>query len=217
MKKLALLVVVVSITLGLLLHGCGKKKTTEPPPDPDLTSGSSMDDLPNELPDVLPEELPGAQIMVGYVLREGVNVRSSASTNSASLGKLSRGDMLLILKSGAIAGDNGGTWYEVRYDGKSAFIHSDYLEAKEMAEGTVISIGSVVNVESVLNIRSEPTAQSQRVGRANKGDKFVVLTQGAGDGTWTKIEYADGIDGAAYIKSEYLNVVQQMLVNMLLL
>ena len=211
MKKLVLLVVVVSIALGLLLHGCGKKKTVEPPPDTEPAPGVA-DELPNELPDLLPEP-SDTPILVGYVLKEAVNVRAAASTNSASLGKVARGDMLHILKSGTIAGDNGGTWYEVRFEGKSAFIHSDYLEEKKMAEDTVISIGSVVNVDSVLNIRSEPNAQSQRVGRANKGDKFVVLTQGAGDGSWTKIEYAEGV---AYIKSEYLNVVQQMLINMLL-
>ncbi|MCL1905623.1 MAG: SH3 domain-containing protein [Clostridiales bacterium] len=216
MKRLALLVVVVSIALGLLLHSCGKRKETEPPPPEDDTPPAAIDEIPDELPDELPEQT-NAPILVGYVLREAVNVRAAAATDSASVGKVSRGDMLLILKSGTITGSNGGTWYEVRFEGKSAFIHSDYLETKEMAEDMVISIGSVVNVDSVLNIRSEPNAQSQRVGRANKGDKFVVLAQGAGDGSWTKVEYEEGVAGVAYIKSEYLNVVQQMLINMLLL
>ena len=212
MKKLALLVIVLIIALCLLLYGCGKKKKTEPP---QLGLPTSVSD---ELPDELPEALSPLEttILVGYVLRDDVNVRSSATTDSSAIGKVYRGDMLLILKSGAIAGSNGGTWYEVRYNGKNAYIHSDFLEAKEMADDAVISIGSVVNVDSVLNIRAEPNAQSQKAGRANKGDKFIVLAQGVGDGTWTKIEYKDGVDGAAYVKSEFLNVVQQMLVNMLL-
>jgi uncharacterized protein YgiM (DUF1202 family) len=215
MKKLALLVIVVIIVLCLLLHSCSKKKKApEPPQDPENTPGL-VDGSPDELPDTLPDTLEKT-ILVGYVLREAVNVRSSATTDSASAGKVSRGDMLLILKSGTTAGSNGGAWYEVRFNGKSAYIHADFLDAKEMTEDALISIGSVTNVDSVLNIRAEPTSQSQRVGRANVGDKFVVLSQGAGDGTWTKIEYAEGSDGVAYIKSEYLNVVQQLAINMLL-
>jgi len=213
-KKLVFLVIVGIIALCLILYGCGKKKTPENTADPDQNS-AQIDYLPDSLPDYLPEP-SDKPILVGYVLKDAVNVRASASTDSSSVGKVSCGDMLLILKSGSIAGDNGGTWYEVRFEGKSAFIHEDFMEAKEMAEDAIISIGSVVNVDSILNIRSEPNAQSQRVGRANKGDKFVVLSQGAGDGTWTKIEYKEGIEGVAYIKSEYLNIVQQMVVNMLL-
>jgi uncharacterized protein YgiM (DUF1202 family) len=215
MKKLALLVVVAIIAVCLLLYGCGKKKTpVTPPPDPPPDSGAITDELPDELPEY--PEPSDAPILVGYVLREAVNVRASASTDSASVGKVSRGDMLHILKSGTTAGNNGGTWYEVRFEGKSAYIHADFLQVREMTEDAVISIGSVVNVDSVLNIRAEPSSQSQRVGRANKGDKFVVLAQGVGDGTWTKIEYSEGTDGAAYIKSEYLQVTQQKVVNMLL-
>ena len=214
MKKLTLLVVVMGITLCILLYGCGKKKTPTPSQDSDQTS-DQVNELPDELPDYL-QEPSDSPILVGYVLREAVNVRLSASTDSTSVGKVSRGDMLLIIKSGSIAGNNGGAWYEVRFDGKSAYIHADFLEVKEMAGDTVITIGSVVNVDSVLNIRAEPSSQSQRVGRANKGDKFVVLAQGVGDGSWSKVEYAEGTDGAAYIKSEYLTVVQQMLANMLL-
>ena len=214
MKKLVFLVIVAIIALCLIFYGCGRKKTLETPPDDDQTAGQT-----DELPDFLPEYPPDPSdkpILVGYVLKDAVNVRLSASTDSSSAGKVSRGDMLLILKSGTIAGDNGGTWYEVRFEGRSAYIHEDFVEAKEMAEDAVISIGSVVNVDSVLNIRSEPNAQSQRLGRANKGDRFVVLTQGVGDGSWTKIEYPEGIENVAYIKSEFLNVVQQMVVNMLL-
>ena len=211
MKKLVLLVIMLIIALCLLVYGCSNKKTQEPAEGLD-TDINLFDDLPDYLPE--PTANP---ILVGYVLREAVNVRSSASTASDSVGQVSRGDMLLILKSGTVAGSNGGTWYEVRYNNKSAYIHADYVEAKEMTGDAVISIGSVVNVDSVLNIRAEPNSQSQRLGRANTNDKFIVLSQGAGDGSWTKIEYKEGIDGAAYIKSEFLNVVQQMLVNMLLL
>ena len=215
MKKLALLVVVVVIVLCLLLYGCGKKKTPQSQQEEDPILG-----LVDDLPDVLPDELPPPSnnpILVGYVLKDAVNVRSLATTDSPSVGIVSRGDMLLILKSGTTAGSNGGTWYEVRYSGKSAYIHADFLEAKEMTEDAVVSVGSVVNVDSVLNIRSEPNSQSAKIGRANKGDKFIVLAQGVGDGSWTKIEYADGSEGAAYIKSEFLDVIQQMIINMLLL
>jgi uncharacterized protein YgiM (DUF1202 family) len=224
MRKLALLVIVVIIAMALLLYSCGKKDKKKPPDNTNpgqTTSGQATPgvvnagETPDELPDTLPE--PASTLMlVGYVLRDSVNVRSSASTSSEAVGKVSRGDMLHILKSGTTAGNNGGTWYEIRYNGNKAYIHSDFLEAKEIEENAVISIGSVVNVDSVLNIRAEPNSQSQRVGRANLGYKFVVLSQGVGDGTWSKVEFADGTDGVAYIKSEYLNVVQQKVVNMLL-
>jgi uncharacterized protein YgiM (DUF1202 family) len=210
MKKLALLVIVVIIAICLLVHGCSKRKAQGPSQGSDPTNGQ-FDDLP----DFLPEPLDGP-IMVGYVLRDSVNVRSSASTDSDSVGKVLRGDMLRILKSGAIAGSNGGAWYEVRFNGRSAYIHADFLEAKEMSGDDTISIGSVVNVDSVLNIRAEPNPQSQKVGRANTSEKFIVLSQGVGDGSWTKIEYAEGNDGVAYIKSEYLKVEPQKLVDMLL-
>ena len=209
MKKLALLLVVLIIILFLLLYGCGKKKTPEPPEDEDLLWSQ------DELPDFLPE-FGDNQILVGYVLKDAVNVRLAASTDSTSAGKVSRGDMLLILKIGTTTGNNGGDWYEVRYGGKSAYINGQYLEVKEMSADAVISIGSVNNIDSVLNIRAEPNSESEKVGRANKGDKYVVLVQGLGDGSWSKIEYEEGIAGVAYVKSEYLNMVQQMVINMLL-
>lgn len=211
MKKTLLLLLLVLLALCLPLSGCKKKAADVPEPPPDETGA----DVADPLDDWVPEPEESSLILVGQVLSDSVNVRQSASTSSTSLGKVARGDLLLILKSGTTAGSSGGSWYEVRYGGKSGYIHADYLSAQEMAEDSVVVIGTVVNVDSVLNIRAEPNAQSQRVGRANRGDKFVVVNQDAGDGSWSKIEYTGGVEGIAYVKSEYLNVAQQMIINLL--
>lgn len=211
MKKTLLLVLVLMLAFCLPLSACKKK----PAENPEALPAQGETPVTDPLDEWVPEPQEAAVILVGQVLSDSVNVRQAASTSSSSLGKVARGELLLILKSGTTAGSSGGNWYEVRYGGKSAYIHADYLSAQEMADDSVISIGTVTNVDSVLNIRSEPNAQSQRVGRANRGDKFVVLNQEAGDGSWSKIEFAGGVEGIAYVKSEFLNVVQQMIVNLL--
>ncbi|MCL2496501.1 MAG: SH3 domain-containing protein [Clostridiales bacterium] len=217
MKKVLCFLLLIIFALCLTLSGCGKKKQQV---ENDIISEGEEQNLDSLLDDWPPESntLEGI-ILVGQVLSDSVNVRQSPSTSSNSLGKVSRGDLLLVLKSGTTEGSGGGSWYEVRFNGQSAYIHNDYLSAREMASDSIILIGSVVNVDSVLNIRAEPNTQSQRVGRANLGDKFVVLNQGAGDGSWSKIEYvAGGTEdvASAYVKSEFLKVVQQMVINLLL-
>ena len=62
-----------------------------------------------------------------------VNVRKGPSSDTKKLGSLNKGDSV---KRTAI-GDNG--WSRVEYDGKEAYIYSDYLSTKKPADNSTVS------------------------------------------------------------------------------
>ena len=69
-----------------------------------------------------------------------LRVRSAANTNSTVLGTLRNGATFDIISK-------SGSWYEIKYNGGSGFVHGDYV--KEITESsTVSSTGKVVNVTS---------------------------------------------------------------------
>ena len=142
-----------------------------------------------------------------------VNVRSSDSETAERLGTVSEGAILTRLEAKL----NG--WSKVEYEGKEAYIKSDYLEVVDSDGNTVTEENSndtqtvtddtsnnndngekkyVTAIDNV-NIRAEADIDSERVGFAYNGDKFEFVEK-LNNG-WTKIKY-NGKD--CYVKSDYV-------------
>lgn len=142
-----------------------------------------------------------------------VNIRTSDSEQAEKVGKAQLGEEFTVLEQRA----NG--WSRISYEGKDAFIKSDYLEilsketvVVEVAEtddvqegnqsqttGTEKAPGDKVMAKESVRIRKAASTDSDVLGNAYRGDTFELVMEQA-DG-WTKIKY-NGKD--AYIKTEFL-------------
>ena len=80
----------------------------------------------NQIPDYSRKSVPSAASSAAkkykVVNSDFLNVRVSASTTSAILGKLLKGD---IIESLGLS----GLWHKIKYQNKDAWVHGDYLQA----------------------------------------------------------------------------------------
>ncbi|MCR5790010.1 MAG: SH3 domain-containing protein [Lachnospiraceae bacterium] len=130
----------------------------------------------------------------------GVNIRSSPSQDSTSLGKTTDGQTFTRYE----AMENG--WSKIDYNGSEAYIKSDYLQEVQSAPETTADGQSVekVTVKSgSSNIRVRSSADSSGdgniVGSANGGDSFELIER---QGDWVKIRY-NGQE--AYISAQFVD------------
>ena len=117
-----------------------------------------------------------------------LNIRSSGSSSSQSIGKLQNGDYVtLISKSGA--------WWYVEYsDGKFGYCSATYL--KEISSQI-----KYVNVSSgTLNIRSGAGSTYDKIGSLQKNESVLVLGK---SGNWSKILF--GGNRIGYVSTWYLS------------
>ena len=122
-------------------------------------------------------------------VKETVNVRSSDSEEADKIGKADAGTEITRIE------DRVNGWSKVIFDGKEAYIKSDYLEVIT-TEATSDPIGSVKATTNV-NVRSAANQDSSKLGTAQAGNTYDLLED---QGEWYKINF-DGNVG--YVKSEF--------------
>lgn len=137
----------------------------------------------------------------GTIAGTNVNFRSGPATSYSSLGKFPNGASVSVL-------GQSGAWYQVSYNGRTGYVHGDYLritaggggsttptQAPPEAEG----IGKGVVRASSLNVRSGPGTGYSRVGSLPNGASVTVLSQSGG---WYQIRY-NSLTG--YVSGDYLS------------
>ena len=155
------------------------------------------------------EEQPQSQVVNEEVKATAtVNVRSSDSENADKVGRVETGTVLTRVE------DKINGWSKVIYDGKEAYIKSDYLEvvAVNTVEETADDTEEAVNTESTqskvtgtvtartnVNVRNEPSTTADTIGKAEGGVSYKVLED---QGEWLKIEYK-GQTG--FVKAEFFD------------
>ena len=129
-----------------------------------------------------------------------VNIRSSDSETADKLGKAAIGDEFKLLDK------IGNGWSKIEYEGKEAYIKSEFLEDIETeqvsAETTAAQetqSGGTVTVKENVRIRSGASENSEKIGVAYAGTTLEVIMKRA-DG-WTEIKYNGK---SAYVKSDYV-------------
>lgn len=141
-----------------------------------------------------PTPAPAAPVVKEKVTRyttDNLNVRAGKGTSYARLGVLPTGT--------EVEGSVTGEWFEITYNGRTAYVHTDYLRA---AAATPVETGRPSNTETLyttawLNVRSGPSTQYRILGVLNPGSKVEGVTQ---DG-WFRISYAGQ---TAYVSKAYL-------------
>ena len=138
-----------------------------------------------------------------------VNIRTSDSETADKLGKAAEGDEFKLLET------KGNGWSKIEYNGKEAYIKSDFLEPSETEtasadneedtstqqkddEQATTTTGTVTVKENV-RVRAGASETSEKIATAYAGDKLEVIMKQA-DG-WTKIKYNGK---TAYVKSDYV-------------
>lgn len=140
---------------------------------------------------------------------EVVNVRSSDSVTADKVGKAQLGEEYKLLEERV----NG--WSMIEFEGKEAFIKTEYLEPADVEE-TVVSqeeeddadeqeaadnspTEGKATVTDTVNVRKSASTSAEKLGVCYPGQELEVIMKQA-DG-WTKVKY-NGATG--YVKSEYL-------------
>lgn len=142
------------------------------------------------------EEQPQTQTVNQQVrVTDTVNVRSSDSEVADKIGKAQQGDILTRTEE-----KNNG-WSKVIYEGKEAYIKSDYLEVvsdnTDTAAATTETVVKTVKAKTNVNVRNAASEDADKIGVAQGEATFNVLED---QGEWLKIEY-NGQTG--YVKAEF--------------
>ena len=142
-----------------------------------------------------------------------VNIRTSDSETADKLGKAAVGDEFTLLE------EKGNGWSKIEYEGREAYIKSEFLEPSETMEASAenddesennaeetqtddsssTATTGTVTVKENVRIRASASENGEKLGTAYMGEKLDVIMKQA-DG-WTKIKYNGK---TAYVKSEFV-------------
>ncbi|MDE6055115.1 MAG: SH3 domain-containing protein, partial [Lachnospiraceae bacterium] len=138
-------------------------------------------------------EEPLQNQVVNQIVRttDTVNVRSSDSEEADRIGKAQEGTELKRIEEKI----NG--WSKVIFEGREAYIKSDYLEV--VTTGVTTESTETVTATTNVNVRSQASQDSERLGSAQEGNSYNLLEV---QGEWYKIDYNGTI---GYVKAEFFS------------
>lgn len=135
-------------------------------------------------PEAEPEpEQPQADTVI---TTDKVNVRSSSSAEATKLGTVDAGTQLTRYESL----ENG--WSRVVFEGAEAYIKTEFLQAVETTNGTVVTTDTV-------NIRASASESATKLGTVNAGTTLDLIEHQ--ENGWSRILY-NGM--TAYVKTEFV-------------
>ncbi len=128
----------------------------------------------------------------GYVTVASLNLRKSASTSSAKLATLKKGELVQITSS-------NGSWIKVNVPSikKSGWVSKSYIlfgKSITPTPRTVSKETAYYVTANSLNIRKEPNTKSDIVVAATKNEKLIVTEV---RGNWGKVTTVSGLSGWA--------------------
>lgn len=127
------------------------------------------------------------------VTATSLNVRSGAGTKYSILGKLKKGNQIVVKST-------SGNWAKFTYNNKTAYVHKDYI--KKVSSSTTSTSTSVsvkkMKVTDNLNVRKGAGTKYSILGVLKKGTVVDVIST---SNNWSKIKY-NGVYG--YVSYKYL-------------
>ncbi|MFD3447197.1 N-acetylmuramoyl-L-alanine amidase [Microbacteriaceae bacterium 4G12] len=140
--------------------------------------------------------LTGAAVLSNTVsaatmkVTDNLNVRERPTTNSTIIGKLSKNTTVDVKNI-----QNG--WGEITYNGKKAFISSQYLQTSQTQSPSLQ--GTYKATENSIRVRMQPSLNSSIIGYLNQGQAVTVLN--SQNDSWYQIEYNGR---TAYVSKAYI-------------
>lgn len=136
---------------------------------------------------------PAAAETVTRFTTARLNVRAGQGTGHSILGVLDRGTK--------VTGSVTGEWFEITYDGRTAYVHTDYLRAARETAATDNAASETLVTTAYLNVRTGASTQYRILGVLNPGTEI----QGSSEGDWFRFTYAGE---TAYASKSYLRAGQ---------
>ena len=131
----------------------------------------------------------------GTVKASSLNVRSGPGTGYSRVGSLANGATVTILGS-------SGNWYQISYNGGTAYVSKDYVVASggsSSGGGSATASNGTVTASSLI-VRSGPGTNYSRIGGLSRGTRVTILSVSGG---WYKIVYNGG---SAYVSADYVTI-----------
>ena len=178
-------------------------------------SVSGVTDVETEEPTEEPTEAPTPEwdedvVGVGMITStNGVNLRQYASVSSSSLGQLTAGITVQLLK--IPSGTDSSYWFKIRYNGKDGYVQAPYVVVLQGEipdsdyDSDVLGVGAVTSSDGV-NFRTGPGKTYPSMGKLTVDTNVELLSIPAtvGEDYWYLVRY-NGKKG--YIQSPYIRVV----------
>ena len=147
----------------------------------------------------LTEPTPEVVKQTGYVYNLNgtlLNVRPQPSTSQAAIGKLSEGETVVIIGET----DN---WYEIEFNGSTAYVSKDYISLTEPTPEVVKQTGYVYNLNgTLLNVRPQPSTSQAAIGKLSEGETVVIIGE---TDNWYEIEFNGS---TAYVSKDYISLTE---------
>ena len=129
---------------------------------------------------------------IGFVTGSSVRLRSEANTDSKIVDTTKKGEVVVVISK-------NGDWYNVIYNLKEGYIHSDYLSVSKTANAE-LGYGKVT--ASAVKIRSGAGTSYSEINKAKRGEKAYIV--GIKDG-WYKVIFEKSV---GYLRSDYLDLTE---------
>jgi len=120
-----------------------------------------------------------------------LNLRAQASTQSAVLGSIPRGESVIVTS-------RGSDWCAVRYGGLNGYVMTQYLSFPSDGQQLISGYATVQTASGGLNLRSKPQAGSTIVTTIPRGAQVGVIEWGD---SWSHVSYESY---SGYAMSTYL-------------
>lgn len=110
----------------------------------------------------------------GTVKATTLNVRTGAGNWYNKLGTLSKGKTFNI--TGKVTNKYGVLWYRLTYNGKTGYVHSNYITTAKIASYTVTTVSNTKGTvkSSSVNVRKGPGTSYSKLGALKSGDTFDI-------------------------------------------
>ena len=139
----------------------------------------------------------------------GVNFRQYASVSATSLGQLTAGTTVQLLK--IPSGTDSSYWFKIRYNGKDGYVQAPYVVVLQGEspdsdnDSDILGVGAVTSSDGV-NFRTGPGRNYPSMGKlaAETNVELLSIPATVGDDHWYLVRY-NGKKG--YIQSPYIRVV----------
>jgi len=144
----------------------------------------------------------------GVVTASSLYVRSGAGTSYSKLGSMKKGKTFTI--TGTKKDKFGTTWYKLKYNSKTGYVSSKYVDIKSPSVTSVSNLKGTVNTKSSpLTIRKGPGKSYDSLGTLAKGKTFTITGKAKDSaGTWWyqfKFNGKTAYASSSYIKTSSIN------------
>lgn len=139
----------------------------------------------------------------GNVIDNDVNVRNAATTSSAVVGKVNKGDTVTI------TGQNGD-WFKIRRsNGETAYLSKSFVTGLlisevplfNISEASVVNTYAIVTSKSGLKLREGASTSAASLGVLSYDEVIDVIEAGS---EWIKVKTETGAEG--YVSKEFVSV-----------